>query len=153
MNACPRRKDVVCCRAKNVTYSIFTSLWLWWIIVLANETFEDWNTFTHKNLYIYLIGLALFVKMRVRVVTAGQYGREENRELSKHFINLQVKNFINVYVSSMMFRAEDILWTQASAKAVSRSGAVFFGLVNDTSIGCWNEFRSLNRENIVSSHV
>nr|XP_033183503.1 uncharacterized protein LOC117153503 [Bombus vancouverensis nearcticus] len=44
--------------------------------------------------------------------------------------------------------AEDILWTQASAKAVSRSGAVFFGLVNDTSIGCWNEFRSLNRENI-----
>lgn len=44
--------------------------------------------------------------------------------------------------------AEDILWTQSSAKAVSRSGAVFFGLVSDTSIGCWNEFRSLNRENI-----
>ncbi|XP_060832417.1 major royal jelly protein 2-like [Bombus pascuorum] len=44
--------------------------------------------------------------------------------------------------------AEDILWTQSSAKAVSTSGAVFFGLVSDTSIGCRNEFRPLRRENI-----
>ncbi|CAK9798069.1 Major royal jelly protein 2 [Anthophora quadrimaculata] len=42
----------------------------------------------------------------------------------------------------------DILTTQASAKAISKTGALFFGLVNNTSIGCWNEFKSLNRNNI-----
>ncbi|CAK9802743.1 Major royal jelly protein 2 [Anthophora plagiata] len=42
----------------------------------------------------------------------------------------------------------DILTTQASAKAISKTGTLFFGLVNDTSIGCWNEFKPLTRNNI-----
>ncbi|CAK9829355.1 Major royal jelly protein 1 [Anthophora retusa] len=42
----------------------------------------------------------------------------------------------------------DVLTTQASAKAISKTGALFFGLVNNTSIGCWNEFKTLNRNNI-----
>lgn len=43
---------------------------------------------------------------------------------------------------------KDILWTQASAKAMSDSGILFFGLVNNTSIGCWNELKSLKKRNI-----
>lgn len=156
MNACPRRKDVVCGRAKNVTYHTL-SLRLYGSGELSFWRMKRLKIKIHSLIRIYIyIWLVWRYSLRwdfVRVVTAGQNGREENRELSKHFINLQVKNFINVYVSSMMFRAEDILWTQSSAKAVSRSGAVFFGLVSDTSIGCRNEFRSLKRENIVSSHV
>ncbi|CAD1480573.1 unnamed protein product, partial [Heterotrigona itama] len=46
-------------------------------------------------------------------------------------------------------KGEDILWTQASAKAASRTGAIFFGLVGDTSIACINEHRPLKRHNIV----
>lgn len=44
--------------------------------------------------------------------------------------------------------ASDILWTQASAKAISETGALFFGLVSDTALGCWNENRPLKRRNI-----
>nr|XP_003708472.1 PREDICTED: major royal jelly protein 1-like [Megachile rotundata] len=40
-----------------------------------------------------------------------------------------------------------ILPTQASAKAMSSSGILFFGLVNSTSIGCWNESKLLKRKN------
>ncbi|XP_076650073.1 major royal jelly protein 9-like [Halictus rubicundus] len=43
----------------------------------------------------------------------------------------------------------DILPTQASAKAMSYSGTLFFGLVNSTSIACWNEDRPLTDKNIV----
>ncbi|XP_016911088.1 major royal jelly protein 5 [Apis cerana] len=44
--------------------------------------------------------------------------------------------------------ASDILWTQATAKAISKTGALFFGLVTDTALGCWNENRPLKRGNI-----
>nr|AIU92945.1 royal jelly-like protein [Melipona quadrifasciata] len=43
---------------------------------------------------------------------------------------------------------KDILWTQASAKAASMTGALFFGLVGDTSIACCNEFHLINRRSI-----
>ncbi|XP_046141658.1 major royal jelly protein 1-like isoform X1 [Osmia bicornis bicornis] len=43
---------------------------------------------------------------------------------------------------------KNILWTQSSAKAMSDTGTLFFGLVNNTSIGCWNEYRQLRRSNI-----
>lgn len=43
---------------------------------------------------------------------------------------------------------KDILPTQASAKAMSNDGVLFMGLVNNTSIGCWNERESLKSRNI-----
>lgn len=43
----------------------------------------------------------------------------------------------------------NILPTQSSAKAMSRSGVLFFGLVNSTSIACWNENRRLTEENMI----
>ncbi|KAK9299370.1 hypothetical protein QLX08_007608 [Tetragonisca angustula] len=43
---------------------------------------------------------------------------------------------------------KNVLWTQASAKAASTTGTIFFGLVGDTSIACINELRSLRRPNI-----
>lgn len=43
---------------------------------------------------------------------------------------------------------ENILWTQASAKGISDNGVLFFGLVGDTSLACWNENRLLDRRNI-----
>lgn len=51
----------------------------------------------------------------------------------------------------LFHRASDILWTQATAKAISRTGALFFGLVSDTALGCWNENQPLKRRNIVSN--
>ncbi|XP_076243481.1 major royal jelly protein 9-like [Calliopsis andreniformis] len=43
----------------------------------------------------------------------------------------------------------DVLTTQSSAKAMSRVGTLFFGLVGNTAIGCWHEFRRLTSDNIV----
>ncbi|KAK1118674.1 hypothetical protein K0M31_014978 [Melipona bicolor] len=43
---------------------------------------------------------------------------------------------------------KDILCTQASAKAASMTGAIFFGLVGDTSIACYNELYLINRRSI-----
>lgn len=62
---------------------------------------------------------------------------------SHEYLKIYFYIFIN-------FRKENILWTQASAKGVSNNGVLFFGLVGDTSLACWNEKRLLDRENIVS---
>lgn len=60
--------------------------------------------------------------------------------------------YIIRYLNFCLFhRASDILWTQATAKAISKTGALFFGLVTDTALGCWNENRPLKRGNIVSN--
>lgn len=42
--------------------------------------------------------------------------------------------------------------TEATALAVSKTGAVFFGLAGDTSIACWSEYKSLKENNIVSNY-
>ncbi|XP_076286101.1 uncharacterized protein LOC143211889 [Lasioglossum baleicum] len=49
---------------------------------------------------------------------------------------------------------QDILPTQSSAKAISSRGILFFGLVNSTSIACWNERRPLVQDyiNIVAQN-
>lgn len=65
------------------------------------------------------------------------------------------------YVNTEQFRTSDyqqndihyegvqnILDTQSSAKVVSKSGVLFFGLVGDSALGCWNEHRTLERHNI-----
>nr|AQM49878.1 major royal jelly protein 10 [Apis dorsata] len=43
---------------------------------------------------------------------------------------------------------EDIYNTQLSAKAVSKNGVVFFGLVNNSALGCLNEHQPIQRQNI-----
>ncbi|CAL7935456.1 unnamed protein product [Xylocopa violacea] len=58
----------------------------------------------------------------------------------------QLRNSQNGNIKYQVYN--DILPTQASAKAISDTGAVFFGLVNSTSIGCWNEQRPLTKHNI-----
>lgn len=58
-----------------------------------------------------------------------------------------VKTYFYIFIN---FRKENILWTQASAKGISDNGVLFFGLVGDTSLACWNENRLLDRKNIVS---
>lgn len=45
------------------------------------------------------------------------------------------------------FRVQDVFNTQTTAKAVSKNGILFFGLVNNTAVGCWNEHQTLQREN------
>ncbi|XP_076761878.1 yellow-e3 [Xylocopa sonorina] len=57
----------------------------------------------------------------------------------------ELRNSQNGNVNYQVYH--DILLTQASAKAVSDSGAIFFGLVNSTSIGCWNEQKPLVKSN------
>lgn len=57
----------------------------------------------------------------------------------------ELRNSQNGNVNYQVYN--DILSTQASVKAVSDSGAVFFGLVNSTSIGCWNEQKPLVKSN------
>uniref|UniRef100_V9I606 Major royal jelly protein 7 n=1 Tax=Apis cerana TaxID=7461 RepID=V9I606_APICE len=42
---------------------------------------------------------------------------------------------------------QNIFNTQSTAKAVSKNGVLFFGLVNNTAVGCWNEHQTLQREN------
>ncbi|KAG6799624.1 major royal jelly protein 7 precursor [Apis mellifera caucasica] len=42
---------------------------------------------------------------------------------------------------------QDVFNTQTTAKAVSKNGILFFGLVNNTAVGCWNEHQTLQREN------
>lgn len=49
------------------------------------------------------------------------------------------------------FRVQDVFNTQTTAKAVSKNGILFFGLVNNTAVGCWNEHQTLQRENTVSN--
>lgn len=49
------------------------------------------------------------------------------------------------------FRVEDIYNTQLFAKAVSKNGIVFFGLVNNSALGCLNEYQPIQRQNIVSN--
>lgn len=44
---------------------------------------------------------------------------------------------------------QDILPTQSSAKAYTCQGILFFGLVNNTSIACWNERQPLTESNMV----
>lgn len=51
---------------------------------------------------------------------------------------------------SVLFEVhKDVLTTQSSAKAMSRGGTLFMGLVNSTSIACWHESKPLTKENIV----
>lgn len=49
------------------------------------------------------------------------------------------------------FRVEDIYNTQLFAKAVSKNGVVFFGLVNNSALGCLNDYQPIQRQNIVSN--
>ncbi|XP_076169513.1 major royal jelly protein 9-like [Ptiloglossa arizonensis] len=44
---------------------------------------------------------------------------------------------------------ENVLPTQSSAKAMSRNGILFMGLVNNTAIACWNEKKPLEENNMV----
>lgn len=55
------------------------------------------------------------------------------------------------YTFFINFRVEDIYNTQLSAKAVSKNGVVFFGLVNNSALGCLNEHQPIQRQNIVSN--
>lgn len=48
------------------------------------------------------------------------------------------------------FRSQDILNTQSFAKAVSRNGVLFVGLVSNSGVGCVNEHQVLQKENFVS---
>lgn len=43
---------------------------------------------------------------------------------------------------------QDIFNTQSSAKVMSKNGVLFFGLVNNSAIGCWNEHQPLQRQNM-----
>nr|AQM49879.1 major royal jelly protein 10 [Apis florea] len=43
---------------------------------------------------------------------------------------------------------EDIYNTQLSAKAVSKNGVLFFGLVHNSAVGCLNEHQQIQRQNI-----
>ncbi|XP_043784675.1 major royal jelly protein 2-like [Apis laboriosa] len=56
----------------------------------------------------------------------------------------------NLYYSPLSSRSlvEDIYNTQLSAKAVSKNGVVFFGLVNNSALGCLNEHQPIQRQNI-----
>ncbi|XP_012344034.1 major royal jelly protein 2 [Apis florea] len=69
--------------------------------------------------------------------------------MSSHNLNyVNTKQFTQgrFQASNVQYRgASDILWTQATAKAISRTGALFFGLVSDTALGCWNENQPLKR--------
>lgn len=49
------------------------------------------------------------------------------------------------------FRVQDIFNTQSTAKAVSKNGILFFGLVNNTAVGCLNEHQPIQKENTVSN--
>ena len=51
------------------------------------------------------------------------------------------------------FRIQDIFNTQSSAKVMSKNGVLFFGLVNNSAIGCWNEHQPLQRQNMVSNFL
>ncbi|XP_003695161.3 major royal jelly protein 2 isoform X2 [Apis florea] len=42
---------------------------------------------------------------------------------------------------------QDIFNTQSTAKAVSKNGILFFGLVNNTAVGCLNEHQPIQKEN------
>ncbi|XP_043784699.1 major royal jelly protein 5-like [Apis laboriosa] len=43
---------------------------------------------------------------------------------------------------------QNIFNTQSSAKVMSKNGVLFFGLVNNSALGCWNEHQSLQRQNM-----
>ncbi|XP_014207737.1 major royal jelly protein 2-like [Copidosoma floridanum] len=45
------------------------------------------------------------------------------------------------------FGAVDALPGQAAAMAFASQGTLFFGLINDDAIGCYNQFRELNKTN------
>lgn len=51
------------------------------------------------------------------------------------------------------FRSQDTLNTQSLAKAVSKDGVLFVGLVGNSALGCLNEHQPLQRENLVSSFL
>lgn len=51
------------------------------------------------------------------------------------------------------FRSQDILNTQSFAKAVSKNGVVFLGLVSNSAVGCVNEHQVLQKENFVSNFL
>ncbi|XP_006616416.1 major royal jelly protein 2-like isoform X2 [Apis dorsata] len=44
--------------------------------------------------------------------------------------------------------SQDILNTQSLAKAVSKDGVLFVGLVGNSALGCWNEHQPLQRQNL-----
>ena len=48
------------------------------------------------------------------------------------------------------FGARDILTSQAVGQAFSSDGTLFLGLTKETAIACWNRYRELAKENIVS---
>uniref|UniRef100_O97432-2 Isoform 2 of Major royal jelly protein 5 n=1 Tax=Apis mellifera TaxID=7460 RepID=O97432-2 len=43
---------------------------------------------------------------------------------------------------------QDIFNTESIAKIMSKNGVLFFGLMNNSAIGCWNEHQPLQRENM-----
>ena len=67
------------------------------------------------------------------------------------FLYIMINVFYQCSTFFINFRVEDIYNTQLSAKAVSRNGVVFFGLVNNSALGCLNEYQPIQRQNIVSN--
>nr|AAQ16677.1 major royal jelly protein MRJP1 [Apis cerana cerana] len=68
---------------------------------------------------------------------------------SLYYVNTEQFRTSNYEQNAVHYEGvQNILDTQSSAKVVSKSGVLFFGLVGDSALGCWNEHRSLERHNI-----
>lgn len=68
--------------------------------------------------------------------------------------SIQTEAVIKATNNDLPFKEyKNVFHTQSSAKAMTCEGTLFLGLVNNTAIGCWNEFTPLEEQNIfVISH-
>lgn len=108
----------------------------------------------YLTLFILCINIYIYIFVQFFLENRFYLDRKKTQKLEK----LKILNFFSILkrFTNMLkyifinFRKENILWTQASAKGISDNGVLFFGLVGDTSLACWNENRLLDRRNIVS---
>ena len=87
------------------------------------------NIFPYEPRYLFFRPLASF-----------DLYAANTRELTRSVYGYRIK----------YFGARDILASQAVGQAFSADGTLFLGLSADTAIACWNRYRELAKDNIVS---
>lgn len=90
------------------------------------------NIFPYEPRYLFFRPLASF-----------DLYAANTRELTRSVYGYRIK----------YFGARDILPSQAVGQAFSSDGTLFLGLTSDTAIACWNRYRELSKDNIVSIQV
>lgn len=59
----------------------------------------------------------------------------------------------SIYGNTIKYKSSlDMLPSQATAMGISSQGTLFFGLTQEIAIGCWNRYRTMSKDNVVSIH-